>query len=53
MCSSDLRPIKRVIQRQLLNELAREIIGGELENAKTIKVDEKDGELVFKADIKN
>ncbi len=47
------RPIKRVIQRQLLNELAREIIGGELENAKTIKVDEKDGELVFKADIKN
>ena len=46
------RPIKRVIQRQLLNELAREIIGGELENAETIKVDEKDGKLVFKADIK-
>ena len=47
------RPIKRAIQRKLLNELAREIIGGELENAKTIRVDEENGQLVFKAEEEN
>ncbi len=41
------RPLKRVIQRQLLNKLSVELLAGNLENKKQVTV-EKDGEdLVF------
>ncbi|PWR70476.1 ATP-dependent chaperone ClpB [Methanospirillum stamsii] len=41
------RPIKRVIQRNLLNELSRMILAGEVSREKEIVVDEQDGKLVF------
>lgn len=41
------RPVKRVIQRLLLNELSKKIIAGEVATSLTVKVDEQDGRLVF------
>ncbi|MCL2596712.1 MAG: ATP-dependent chaperone ClpB [Paludibacter sp.] len=41
------RPIKRTIQRYLLNDLSKKIIAGEVNNQKPIKVDVKDGGLNF------
>jgi ATP-dependent Clp protease ATP-binding subunit ClpB len=41
------RPIKRVIQKNLLNELSKMILEGTVNKEKEIVVDEKDGKLVF------
>ncbi len=41
------RPIKRVIQKNLLNELSKMILEGRVTKEKEIVVDEKDGILVF------
>ena len=41
------RPVKRLIQRELVNSLAREILEGRIRQDTAIKVDCKDGELVF------
>jgi ATP-dependent Clp protease ATP-binding subunit ClpB len=41
------RPIKRVIQKNLLNELSRMILGEKVDKDSVIVVDEKKGELVF------
>ncbi len=42
------RPIKRVIQRDLLNELSKMILDGKVDRDSVIAVDEKNGGLVFK-----
>lgn len=42
------RPLKRVIQRELQNELAKYLLGGEFPPGSTIRVDVKDGELEFR-----
>jgi ATP-dependent Clp protease ATP-binding subunit ClpB len=42
------RPIKRVIQRYLLNELSKMILDGKVDRDSVIVVDEKNGELVFR-----
>jgi ATP-dependent Clp protease ATP-binding subunit ClpB len=42
------RPIKRVIQKNLLNELSKLILEGKVDKDNTIVVDEKAGKLVFK-----
>ena len=42
------RPIKRVIQRDLMNSLSRSIISGEIESASQITVSGNNGKLVFK-----
>jgi len=42
------RPIKRVIQKNLLNELSKMILEGKVQKDKEIVVDEKDGKLIFK-----
>jgi len=42
------RPVKRVLQRHLLNELSKQLIGQNIDKTKPITVDEKDGILVFK-----
>ena len=42
------RPIKRVIQRDLMNSLSRSIISGEIEPASQITVSGDNGKLVFK-----
>jgi ATP-dependent Clp protease ATP-binding subunit ClpB len=41
------RPIKRVIQKQLLNELSKMILEGVVDKGAEIIVDEMNGELVF------
>ena len=42
------RPIKRVIQKNLLNELSKMILEGNVNKEKEIVVDEKEGKLVFR-----
>jgi ATP-dependent Clp protease ATP-binding subunit ClpB len=42
------RPIKRVIQRNVLNELSKIILAEKVDRNATILVDEKNGALVFK-----
>ena len=42
------RPIKRVIQKNLLNELSKMILEGTVHKDKEIVVDEKDGKLMFR-----
>ena len=42
------RPIKRVIQKNLLNELSKMILGDKVDKDSIIVVDEKNGALVFK-----
>jgi ATP-dependent Clp protease ATP-binding subunit ClpB len=42
------RPIKRVIQKEVLNELSKMILAEKVDRNSTIVVDEKDGQLVFK-----
>jgi len=44
------RPIKRVIQRKLLNELSRDIIAGNIGKSKKIIVDLENGQLTFSSD---
>src|SRR3954464_8407089 len=41
------RPLKRVIQKRLVDRLALRILEGEFTEGDTVKVDAKDGELVF------
>ena len=41
------RPIKRVLQKQVLNELSKMILQGKIDKDSEIVVDVKDGELVF------
>jgi len=41
------RPLRRVIQKRLVDGLARKMIEGELASCDTVRVDTEDGELVF------
>jgi len=41
------RPLKRAIQKRIENPLAQKILAGEFESGATIKLTEKNGELVF------
>ena len=41
------RPVKRVIQRQLLNTLSKQILSGTLDNTRPIIVDAQEGKLTF------
>jgi ATP-dependent Clp protease ATP-binding subunit ClpB len=42
------RPVKRLIQKEIVNELSKEIIGGSVSKEDTIKVDVANGHLTFK-----
>ena len=42
------RPIKRVIQKYLLNELSKMILEGKVDKDAEIVIDEKDGKLTFR-----
>jgi ATP-dependent Clp protease ATP-binding subunit ClpB len=42
------RPLKRVIQKQLIDKLALRLLEGEFAEGDTVEVDAADGELVFK-----
>jgi ATP-dependent Clp protease ATP-binding subunit ClpB len=42
------RPVKRLIQKEIVNELSKEIIGGKVSKEDTIVVSEEDGHLSFR-----
>jgi ATP-dependent Clp protease ATP-binding subunit ClpB len=42
------RPLKRLIQKELVNELSKKIIAGEVTNAQTILIDVIDGVIFFR-----
>ena len=42
------RPVKRLIQKEIVNELSKEIIGGKVSKDDSIIVDVKDGHLSFR-----
>ena len=42
------RPVKRVLQKYVLNELSRKILSGNLDQDKPVWVDVKDNELIFR-----
>lgn len=42
------RPVKRVIQRQVLDTLAKQLLSGSVDRSSPILIDEENGELVFK-----
>jgi len=41
------RPVKRVFQKHVLNELSKQLLAGIVQKSSTIKVDVEDGKLVF------
>ena len=41
------RPVKRLIQKEIINELSKEIIGGKVSKEDTIIIDVKDDRLTF------
>ena len=43
------RPLKRAIQKEILDPLSLEILEGKFREGQTIKVDEREGKLVFAA----
>ncbi|MBQ3999236.1 MAG: AAA family ATPase [Paludibacteraceae bacterium] len=42
------RPVKRALQRLVLNELSKQIIGGKVDSKRPVIVELKDGELTFR-----
>jgi len=45
------RPLKRVIQKEVLDELARLVLGGELREGETVVIDAEGGRLTFHANL--
>ncbi|CAN5764971.1 ATP-dependent chaperone ClpB [soil metagenome] len=45
------RPLKRVIQRQVLDPLSVKLIGGQIADGETIVIDERGGQLTFHASM--
>ena len=41
------RPVKRLIQKEIVNELSKEIIGGKVSKEGIIEIDTRDGHLFF------
>ena len=41
------RPVKRVMQRYILNELSRQILAGKVDKDKVLKIDARDDRLIF------
>lgn len=46
------RPLKRAIQREVMNPLAQAILGGTVRDGSAVEVDYKDGEFTFEAKSK-
>jgi ATP-dependent Clp protease ATP-binding subunit ClpB len=42
------RPVKRMLQKYLLNDLSREILSGKIEHYKKVKVDIENDEIAFR-----
>ncbi len=46
------RPVKRLIQKEIINELSKEIISGKLVSEGSIRIDAANGHLLFSAGVK-
>lgn len=46
------RPVKRVMQRKVLNELSRQLLAGKVQEGQDLVLDEFDGEFVFRSPIR-
>ena len=44
---SGARPVKRIIQKEIISELSREIIAGNIHRDSSVKVSVKNNKLVF------
>jgi ATP-dependent Clp protease ATP-binding subunit ClpB len=42
------RPVKRLIQKEVVNELSKEIISGNINNEDTVKLDIENGKVIFR-----
>ncbi len=47
------RPIKRLIQRDIVNLLSKKLLGNEIRNGSSFEVDVENGELIIKPDLVN
>jgi ATP-dependent Clp protease ATP-binding subunit ClpB len=47
------RPVKRMLQKHLLNDLSREILSGRMEGRSKVRVEIENDEIVFKFDTNN
>ncbi len=45
------RPLKRLIQKKIVNKLSRQIIAGDVDRSKTVLVDVFDGVVVFRNEV--
>jgi ATP-dependent Clp protease ATP-binding subunit ClpB len=45
------RPVKRVIQKQVLNELSKALLGGKVDTTKNVVMDIFDGKIVFRKPV--
>jgi len=45
---SGARPVKRLIQKEIINELSKELIAGNISGDSVVKVTETGGKLIFK-----
>ena len=41
------RPVKRVLQRMLLNELSKQLLAGTIDREKTVVIDATEGNIIF------
>jgi len=46
------RPIKRVIQKEIMNELSKKLLSGEVEKGQNLVLDVFDGKIVFRKPVK-
>jgi ATP-dependent Clp protease ATP-binding subunit ClpB len=47
------RPVKRVIQKEVMNELSKYILSGNLDKSEPVVMDVFDGQVVFRKRIDN
>jgi ATP-dependent Clp protease ATP-binding subunit ClpB len=45
------RPLKRLIQREIVNQLSKRILGGDIDKSKPVLVDVFDGTVVFRNEV--
>ena len=45
------RPVKRVIQKQVLNELSKALLGGKVDTSRNVVMDIFDGKIVFRKPV--
>lgn len=45
------RPLKRLIQKELVNKLSKKILSGEIDRSKPVLIDVFDGNVVFRNDV--